>query len=72
MEKFNEMEEELTDAMHATFWVTEEEDREHRVWAALRIVNAPGSTYSIEEAISLVQVTMVDYEKYKDSWPLPG
>lgn len=31
---------ELTEAMHATFFVSDEEDRQHRVWAAMRAFDA--------------------------------
>ncbi len=67
-ERIEPMCDELTEAMHATITISDAKDREFRVWAALEIVNASGSTYSIEEALDLVKVTMVDYEKYKDTY----
>lgn len=62
---------ELTEKMHATFFVDDETDRMHRVWAAMRAVNA-GYPKKIEEALRHQQVTMADYEKHKDSYTLPG
>ena len=62
---------ELTEAMHATFWVTDEEDRKHRVWAAIRHMNTGvGWPETLDETLSMQQVTMADYEKYKDTWPI--
>lgn len=64
--------EELTEAMHATFFVSDEDDRMHRVWSAMRIYNAVGYPETLEKALSMQQVTMADYEKYKDTWPIQG
>ncbi len=59
--------EELTDEMHATFTISDETDRKHRVWASMNI-EATGD-YSIEEALEMQQVTMADYELYKETYP---
>jgi hypothetical protein len=66
----NEMQEELTDAMHATFFISDEDDRKHRVWAAMNLEAT--DDYPIEEALRMMQVTMTDYELYADTYPDPG
>lgn len=61
--------EELTDTMHATFNISDEDDRKFRVWSALEI-EASGD-YTLEEALKMQQVTMEDYYLYADTYPDP-
>ncbi len=58
---------ELTDAMHATFTISDETDMKHRVWTSMEL-EASGD-YSLSEALEMQQVTMVDYEKYMNTYP---
>lgn len=57
--------EELTDAMHATFTISDENDKKYRVWSAMGMNERHG--YSIEDALRLQQVTFADYVRYKDT-----
>jgi len=67
MEEFKEFPDELTEAMHATFTVSDETDRQHRVWAAVNLV-AQG--YSDEEACRMTQVTVADFDALCHTYPL--
>lgn len=68
MTDFKEVPEELTEAMHATFTVSDETDKRHRVWGAVRLES---SGYSIEDACSMSQVTVMDYYRLRHTYPLP-
>ena len=68
-QKTNEPIEELTDAMHATFFISDETDRKHRVWSSMEL-NA-FDDYTLEEALEMQQVTMDDYYLYCDTYPKP-
>ncbi|HAH24804.1 MAG TPA: hypothetical protein DCL77_13800 [Prolixibacteraceae bacterium] len=59
--------EELTDAMHATFTISEEQDREHRVWSAVSVMEKTG--WSLERVLNAMDITAKDFEKYKNSQP---
>lgn len=68
MENFNEIPEELTEAMHATFTVSADVDRQHRVWTAVRLES---QGYPVAEACRMAQVAVADFEKLKHTYPLP-
>lgn len=55
--------EELTELMHSTFRISDENDKKYRVWSAMEINEQRG--ISIEEALAMQQVTIDDFEKYK-------
>ena len=69
MGKFKDIQEELTDAMHATFTVSVETDRRHRVWSVVELETTGG--YSIADACSMMQVKVEDYYRLRHTYPLP-
>lgn len=67
MENFNEIPEELTEAMHATFTVSADVERQHRVWSAVEF-EAEG--YSVKDACRMAQVAVADFERLKHTYPV--
>lgn len=67
-QKTNEPMEELSDAMHATFTISDESDRKFRVWSS---INLEAEGYPLAEALHMQQVTMADYDLYCDTYPNP-
>lgn len=65
--KKNEPIEELTTAMHETFTISKEKDREFRVWAAVRALNKTG--WPLERILYSWEITAEEFEKYKDTQP---
>lgn len=61
--------EELTEAMHSTFTVSDEVDLQHRVWGAVELETRDG--YSIADACRMSQVTVMDYYRLRHTYPLP-
>lgn len=59
--------EELTDAMHATFTISDENDKKYRVWSAIEMQEQTG--WPIEDTLRMQQVKWADYEIYKDTQP---
>ncbi|MDO9154507.1 MAG: hypothetical protein Q7U47_12540 [Paludibacter sp.] len=60
------MKEELTDKMHSEFTIDRETEIQHSVWIAYEIMNE--DKCSIEEAIKGMDITMSDFQKYKQSY----
>lgn len=69
MKNNQSMPEELTELMHSTFFVSEEDDRRHRVWAAISAWE-DGYYETIDEALASQQVSIADFENHKDSYYL--
>jgi len=61
------MKDELTDEMHATFWVDEETDKMHRVWAVCR--NVEDGSFTLEDGLRFSSLTLADFDKYHERWP---
>lgn len=62
------MQEELTDAMHETFTISDDSDRKFRVWS---VVELEAKGYPVPEACEMVQSSMEDYLLFRDTYPLP-
>jgi len=62
------MQEELTDAMHETFTISDESDRKFRVWS---VVELEAQGVPVPEAVEKMQSSMADYELFKNTYPLP-
>lgn len=63
-----EFPDELTESMHATFTVSDEDDRKHRVWAAIRMAIDDPDEYLLEDALALQQVTGEDFDRHVESF----
>ena len=67
-EPIKPMQEELTDAMHETFTISDESDRKFRVWS---VVELEAQGVPVPEAVEKMQSSMADYELFKNTYPLP-
>lgn len=68
-ESMRPTQDELTAKIHSEFTIDEETEKELRVWSVIRQSTYRGST--LEESLEMYDVTMEDYEKYKDTYDKP-
>lgn len=63
------MKDELTELMHSEFTLSEEVDVKNRVGSAMQVVRTLGITESeLPNILKRYNVTMDDYNKWKDHW----